>query len=134
MICTPSRFFMKTAIIGASGGIGRALADALEEEGAVVRRFARPELDLLDEATTLAETIASKSLPSVYAAKAALDVARANQTVPHLASRRASTALTSPTSPCRRRPPSLAEVAVLLSTLPHTPRPPRAAIKGGPPL
>lgn len=59
MICTPSRFFMKTAIIGASGGIGRALADALEEEGAVVRRFARPELDLLDEATVAAAAAAA---------------------------------------------------------------------------
>lgn len=59
MICTPSRFFMKTAIIGASGGIGRALADALEEEGAVVRRFSRPELDLLDEATVAAAAAAA---------------------------------------------------------------------------
>ncbi len=59
MICTPSRFFMKTAIIGASGGIGRALADALEEEGAVVSRFARPELDLLDEATVAAAAAAA---------------------------------------------------------------------------
>ena len=31
--------------------------------------------DLLDEAGKVAETIASKSLPSLYAAKAALDVA-----------------------------------------------------------
>ncbi len=59
MICTRSRFFMKTAIIGASGGIGRALADALEEEGAVVRRFSRPELDLLDEATVAAAAAAA---------------------------------------------------------------------------
>ncbi|THG39404.1 SDR family NAD(P)-dependent oxidoreductase [Sphingomonas olei] len=50
---------MKTAIIGASGGIGRALADALEEEGAVVRRFSRPELDLLDEATVAAAAAAA---------------------------------------------------------------------------
>ncbi len=34
-----------------------------------------PASDLLDEAATLADTIASKSLPSVYAAKAALDAA-----------------------------------------------------------
>ncbi|WP_353114209.1 enoyl-CoA hydratase-related protein [Microbacterium sp.] len=34
-----------------------------------------PAAALLDEATALAETIASKSLPSVYAAKAALDAA-----------------------------------------------------------
>jgi NAD(P)-dependent dehydrogenase (short-subunit alcohol dehydrogenase family) len=40
---------MKTVIIGANGGIGGALADALAEEGATVRRFSRPELDLLDE-------------------------------------------------------------------------------------
>lgn len=41
-------------VIGASGGIGRALADALEEEGghAVVHRFARSsgDFDLTDEA------------------------------------------------------------------------------------
>jgi NAD(P)-dependent dehydrogenase (short-subunit alcohol dehydrogenase family) len=40
---------MKTVIIGANGGIGGALADALAEEGATVRRVSRPELDLLDE-------------------------------------------------------------------------------------
>jgi enoyl-CoA hydratase len=34
-----------------------------------------PAADLLSEATALADTIASKSLPSVYAAKTALDAA-----------------------------------------------------------
>lgn len=45
---------MKTVIIGSNGGIGGALADALADEGASVRRFARPELDLLDEASIAA--------------------------------------------------------------------------------
>lgn len=40
---------MKTVIIGAAGGIGGALADALAEEGATVRRLARPEIDLTNE-------------------------------------------------------------------------------------
>lgn len=40
---------MKTVIIGASGGIGGALADALEEEGSAVQRLARPQLDVTDE-------------------------------------------------------------------------------------
>lgn len=40
-------------VIGARGGIGAALAAALEEEGghAKVHAFARPELDILDEAS-----------------------------------------------------------------------------------
>ncbi|WBH16377.1 SDR family NAD(P)-dependent oxidoreductase [Sphingomonas radiodurans] len=45
---------MKAVIIGASGGIGKALADALEEEGGSVRRLSRPELDLADEASIAA--------------------------------------------------------------------------------
>lgn len=45
---------MKAAIIGASGGIGAALAAALEEENARVTRFSRPELDVTDEASIAA--------------------------------------------------------------------------------
>lgn len=45
---------MKAVIIGASGGIGAALADALEEEDATVTRFARPTFDLTDEASIAA--------------------------------------------------------------------------------
>lgn len=42
---------MKTVIIGGSGGIGGAIAEALVEEGAAVQCFARPELDITDEAS-----------------------------------------------------------------------------------
>jgi len=35
----------RIVILGASGGIGRALADAAEARGAAVLRFARPEID-----------------------------------------------------------------------------------------
>jgi NAD(P)-dependent dehydrogenase (short-subunit alcohol dehydrogenase family) len=42
---------MKTVIIGASGGIGGALAEALREEDAAVQCFSRPELDITDEAS-----------------------------------------------------------------------------------
>jgi NAD(P)-dependent dehydrogenase (short-subunit alcohol dehydrogenase family) len=45
---------MKAIIIGATGGIGAAMADALEEEDTAVRRFARPELDVTDEASIAA--------------------------------------------------------------------------------
>jgi NAD(P)-dependent dehydrogenase (short-subunit alcohol dehydrogenase family) len=45
---------MSAVVIGASGGIGGALADALAEEGETVLRLARPELDLTDEATIAA--------------------------------------------------------------------------------
>ncbi len=48
-------------------------ADEAERIGLASRVV--PAADLLDEATKLAETIASKSLPSVYAAKATLDAA-----------------------------------------------------------
>ncbi|GAA3938928.1 enoyl-CoA hydratase-related protein [Microbacterium soli] len=51
----------------------RVKADEAERIGLVSRMV--PASDLLDEATRLAETIASKSLPSVYAAKATLDAA-----------------------------------------------------------
>lgn len=60
----PSRARMKTVIIGANGGIGGALADALTEEGTSVRRFSRPELDLLDE-QTIAAAAASAGTPSL---------------------------------------------------------------------
>ncbi|MFD5215322.1 enoyl-CoA hydratase-related protein [Microbacterium sp. NPDC058345] len=48
-------------------------ADEAERIGLVSRMV--PASDLLDETTKLAETIASKSLPSLYAAKATLDAA-----------------------------------------------------------
>lgn len=48
-------------------------ADEAERAGLVSRVV--PAADLLDEAGKLADTIASKSLPSIYAAKAALDTA-----------------------------------------------------------
>lgn len=50
---------MIAVVIGASGGIGKALADAIEEEGATVHRLARSSsgpqhLDLTDEASIAA--------------------------------------------------------------------------------
>ncbi len=45
---------MSAVVVGASGGIGAALAEALEEEGETVHRLSRPEIDLLDEATIAA--------------------------------------------------------------------------------
>ena len=48
-------------VIGARGGIGAALVEALAEEGTEVRGFARPELDILDEASLAA---AAASLPA----------------------------------------------------------------------
>ncbi|MFB8388073.1 enoyl-CoA hydratase [Microbacterium sp. NPDC055910] len=48
-------------------------ADEAERSGLASRVV--PAADLLDEASKLAETIASKSLPSLYAAKAVLDAA-----------------------------------------------------------
>ncbi|MEW1962433.1 enoyl-CoA hydratase [Microbacterium sp. NPDC077644] len=53
---------------------GRMMGAEEAERAGLVSRVV-PASDLLDEATALAETIASKSLPSVYAAKAALDAA-----------------------------------------------------------
>ena len=53
---------------------GRIIDAAEAERIGLVSRVV-PASDLLSEAETLAETIASKSLPSVYAAKAALDTA-----------------------------------------------------------
>lgn len=42
---------MTAVVIGASGGIGAALIEALADEGTPVRGFSRPEIDLLDEAS-----------------------------------------------------------------------------------
>lgn len=53
---------------------GRLLKAEEAERAGLVSRVV-PASDLLDEATRTAELIASKSLPSVYAAKAALDAA-----------------------------------------------------------
>ncbi|MEO7786885.1 MAG: SDR family NAD(P)-dependent oxidoreductase [Sphingomicrobium sp.] len=52
---------MKAIVIGASGGIGAALADALEARGAAVERLSRrahPSLDLTDEASIAAAAAA----------------------------------------------------------------------------
>ncbi|ALX65725.1 enoyl-CoA hydratase-related protein [Microbacterium sp. XT11] len=53
---------------------GRFMGAEEAERSGLVSRVV-PASDLLAEASTLADTIASKSLPSVYAAKAALDAA-----------------------------------------------------------
>jgi len=53
---------------------GRMMDAAEAERAGLVSRVV-PAAELLDEAARVADTIASKSLPSVYAAKAALDVA-----------------------------------------------------------
>ncbi|MES2866693.1 MAG: enoyl-CoA hydratase-related protein, partial [Actinomycetota bacterium] len=53
---------------------GRMMGAEEAERAGLVSRVV-PASDLLAEATTLAETIASKGLPSLYAAKAALDAA-----------------------------------------------------------
>ncbi|GAA1924124.1 enoyl-CoA hydratase [Microbacterium aoyamense] len=53
---------------------GRMMDASEAERSGLVSRVV-PAADLLDEAAKVAEAIASKSLPSVYAAKAALDVA-----------------------------------------------------------
>ena len=45
---------MRAVIIGATGGIGAALADALEEEDAEVVRLGRADLELTDEASIAA--------------------------------------------------------------------------------
>lgn len=53
---------MKAVIIGATGGIGAALAAALESQGASVTRLGRrttPALDLLDEASIAAAAAAT---------------------------------------------------------------------------
>ncbi|GEK85889.1 enoyl-CoA hydratase [Microbacterium aerolatum] len=53
---------------------GRMMGAEEAERAGLVSRVV-PASDLLDEATKLAETIASKGLPSLYAAKASLDTA-----------------------------------------------------------
>lgn len=53
---------------------GRMMGAEEAERAGLVSRVV-PASDLLDEATQLAEAIASKGLPSLYAAKAALDAA-----------------------------------------------------------
>ncbi|OWK29545.1 SDR family NAD(P)-dependent oxidoreductase [Sphingomonas dokdonensis] len=55
---------MKTVIIGASGGIGSALVEALREEGAAVQCFSRPELDITDEAS-VAQAAARAGTPEL---------------------------------------------------------------------
>ncbi|MFE6997030.1 enoyl-CoA hydratase-related protein [Microbacterium sp. NPDC057659] len=63
--------YYKAAELVLSGRLVKA--EEAERIGLVSRVV--PASDLLDEATKLANTIASKSLPSVYAAKATLDAA-----------------------------------------------------------
>jgi NAD(P)-dependent dehydrogenase (short-subunit alcohol dehydrogenase family) len=55
---------MNAVIIGANGGIGKALADALADEDASVHRLARPEVDILDEAS-LAAAAAGAGTPDL---------------------------------------------------------------------
>lgn len=45
---------MSAVVIGAGGGIGRALVDALADEGRAVHGLTRPALDLTDEASIAA--------------------------------------------------------------------------------
>jgi NAD(P)-dependent dehydrogenase (short-subunit alcohol dehydrogenase family) len=45
---------MSAVVVGAGGGIGGALADALEEEGGSVVRLTRADVDLTDEASIAA--------------------------------------------------------------------------------
>ncbi|WP_085809513.1 SDR family NAD(P)-dependent oxidoreductase [Sphingomonas sp. TZW2008] len=63
---------MKTVIIGASGGIGGALADAIEEEGEAVLRLSRPTLDLTDEASIAAAAAAAGKIDRVVVATGVL--------------------------------------------------------------
>lgn len=63
---------MSAVVIGASGGIGAALADALEEEGAPVLRLARPELDVTDEASIAAAATRAGSPALVIVASGVL--------------------------------------------------------------
>jgi NAD(P)-dependent dehydrogenase (short-subunit alcohol dehydrogenase family) len=55
----------RAVVIGAKGGIGSALVAALEEEEATVRGFARPELDILDEASIAAAASSISAPPSL---------------------------------------------------------------------
>lgn len=52
---------MSAVVIGASGGIGAALVEALRDEDVPVRGFARPELDILDEASIAAAAVKAGS-------------------------------------------------------------------------
>ncbi|NNM75534.1 SDR family NAD(P)-dependent oxidoreductase [Sphingomonas sp. ID1715] len=52
-------------VIGAGGGIGRALVEALEEEGVAVQAFSRPQLDLLNEASIAGAAATVTSRPSL---------------------------------------------------------------------
>jgi NAD(P)-dependent dehydrogenase (short-subunit alcohol dehydrogenase family) len=56
---------MSAVVIGASGGIGAALVDALRDEEVEVRGFARPELDLTDEATIAAAAASLADAPDL---------------------------------------------------------------------
>jgi NAD(P)-dependent dehydrogenase (short-subunit alcohol dehydrogenase family) len=55
---------MSAVVIGASGGIGAALVEALRDEEVPVRGFARPEFDILDEAS-IAAAVAKAGSPSL---------------------------------------------------------------------
>jgi len=63
---------MKTVVIGASGGIGAALATALEEEDAEVLRLSRPQIDLTNEATIAAAAARAGSPEMVFVATGVL--------------------------------------------------------------
>ncbi len=63
---------MKSVVIGASGGIGAALAAALEEEDAEVLRLSRPGIDLTDEATIAAAAARAGSPELVFVATGVL--------------------------------------------------------------
>ncbi len=63
---------MRTVIIGASGGIGGALADAIEEEGEAVLRLSRPTLDLTDEASIAAAAAGAGKIDRVIVATGVL--------------------------------------------------------------
>ncbi len=46
-------------MVGASGGLGQALAAALEQTGAIVRRLSRPDCDILNEPSVAAAAASS---------------------------------------------------------------------------
>lgn len=52
-------------VIGSNGGIGRALVEALREEGDDVYAFARPQFDILDEASIAAAAASVATPPSL---------------------------------------------------------------------
>ena len=55
---------MKAVVIGAGGGIGAALADAIEEEGGSVHRLTRADVELTDE-TSIAAAAARVGAPEL---------------------------------------------------------------------